>query len=60
MIEKITKLISVKTIVTFVALGLWIYVTTTGLVDGEFFKTIFTMIISFYFGSNIQKKIDEG
>lgn len=54
----IYRLTKVKTIITMVALGLWIYVTLHGLVDGEFFKTVFTMIISVYFGTQITKKDD--
>lgn len=57
--DKLVKLLNVKTIITLVGLGLWIYVTTTGIVEGEFFKTIFTMIISFYFGTQFSKDTKE-
>lgn len=51
--DKFLKLISVKTIITLVATGLFVYTTVKGITDGEFFKTIYTMIISFYFGMKL-------
>jgi len=46
----------VKTVVTFTALLLWMATTVYGMITGEFepvfefFKTILTMVVSFYFG----------
>lgn len=57
--DALIKLIKVKTIATLVALCLWVYVTVTGIVEGDFFKTIFTMIISFYFGSQYEKNVKD-
>ena len=52
---QITKLITVKTIITIVCLALFVYVIVKGIVDGDYFKTVFTMVISFYFGTQVQK-----
>lgn len=53
--EQLIKLITVKTIITVVCLGLFVYAIVNGIVDGDFFKTVFTMVISFYFGTQVQK-----
>lgn len=53
--EQLVKLITVKTIITVVCLGLFVYAIVNGIVDGDFFKTVFTMVISFYFGTQVQK-----
>lgn len=53
--EKLTRLLTVKSIVTilltavFAALSLW------GKVDTEQFLTVFTVIIAFYFGTQAEK-----
>lgn len=56
--DQIIKLIDVKTIVTFVGLALWVYITIHN-IDNEFFKNIFTMIIAFYFGTQVGKKASD-
>ena len=56
--EQLLKLITVKTIITLVCLAIFVYVVINGIVDGEYFKTIFTMVISFYFGTQVQKNIE--
>lgn len=57
--KKIAKLIDVKSIVTFVLTGVFAYLSIIGVVSGEQFLTVFTMVISFYFGTQTGKKEKE-
>lgn len=56
--EKLAKLIDVKSIVTLALTGAFVYLACEKVVPQEF-QTIFTMVISFYFGTQAQKKVDE-
>ena len=51
MAEAAVKLIKVKTMVTLVMTGVFAYLCCTGKVGVSDFMTIFTVIISFYFGT---------
>lgn len=51
MIKNIAKLIDVKSLVTLVLTGVFAYLAITEKISGSEFLTIFTMIISFYFGT---------
>lgn len=53
--ERLTRLLTVKSIVTIVLTGVFSYLSVTGTIDGGQFLTIFTVIISFYFGSQVEK-----
>lgn len=53
--EKVAKLIDVKSIVTLILTVTFVALAVKGVVSGEQFLTIFTMIISFYFGTQSQK-----
>lgn len=57
--KKIAKLIDVKSIVTFVLTGVFAYLSVIGVVSGEQFLTVFTMVVSFYFGTQTGKKEKE-
>lgn len=54
--EKITKLIDVKSILTLLLAGVFSFLAITGVITGQEFLTIFTVIISFYFGTQSAKK----
>lgn len=54
--KRLAKLIDVKSIVTFVLTGVFAYLSIIGVVSGEQFLTVFTMVISFYFGTQAGKK----
>lgn len=56
MTEKISKLFNVKSIVTLTLTAVFAYLSINGKVSSEQFLTIFTMIISFYFGIQSTKK----
>lgn len=56
MTEKISKLFNVKSIVTLTLTAVFAYLSINDKVSSEQFLTIFTMIISFYFGIQSTKK----
>ena len=57
--DKLAKLISVKSVVTLVLCAVFAYLSIVGQVEAEQFLTIFTVIISFYFGTQSAKKEKE-
>lgn len=54
--EKLTKLLTVKSIVTIVLTAVFAYLSITGVISGEQFLTVFTVIIAFYFGTQHERK----
>ena len=54
--EKIAKLIDVKSIVTIILVLVFSFLSVTGRITGQEFVTIFTVVISFYFGTQSVKK----
>lgn len=54
--EKISKLIDVKSIVTLILTLVFAYLAIVEKIGGTEYLTIFTMIISFYFGTQAMKK----
>lgn len=53
--NKIAKLINVKSIVTLILTIIFSYLSIKGKISGTEFLTIFTVIISFYFGTQTMK-----
>ena len=53
--DKIAKLIDVKSIVTLILTGVFAYLAIIAKVSAENFMTIFTVIIAFYFGTQVTK-----
>lgn len=56
MLKKLAKLIDVKSIVTLVLTGVFSYLSIIGVIGAEQFLSIFTVIISFYFGTQVGKR----
>lgn len=54
--EKLAKLVNVKSIITLILCGVFAYLSIIGQIMPDQFLTIFTIVISFYFGSQIEKK----
>lgn len=54
--KKIAKLIDVKSIVTLVLTVVFSYLSIIGVIKAEQFMTVFTVVISFYFGTQVGKK----
>lgn len=57
--EKVAKLIDVKSIVTLTLTGVFAFMNIAGLDVPENFKTIYIMIIGFYFGTQAEKNKKE-
>lgn len=53
--NKLTKLIDVKTIVTFILTGIFAYLAVIGKIEANVFMTVYTVIIGFYFGTQYEK-----
>lgn len=53
--ERICKLIDVKSIITIMVTGIFCYLSANGRIEKEQFMTVFTVIISFYFGTQYEK-----
>ena len=51
--ERLAKLIDVKTIVTLTLTGVFSYLSIVGRISADNFMTVFTVIISFFFGVQI-------
>ncbi|MCR5475518.1 MAG: hypothetical protein K6F28_10005 [Lachnospiraceae bacterium] len=56
MLKRLAKLIDVKSLVTFVLTGVFAYLSVIGVISGDQFLTVFTMVVSFYFGTQTGKR----
>ena len=56
LLQKITKLVDVKSLVTLCLTVVFCFLSIKGKVSAEQFLTIFTVVISFYFGTQYNKK----
>lgn len=56
--EKLYKLLDVKSIVTLLLSVTFSALTLRGEISGQEFLTVFTVVISFYFGTQVQKRAD--
>lgn len=54
--DKLINLLSVKSLVTIILTIVFAYLSIIQVISGEQFLTIFTVIISFYFGTQSLKK----
>lgn len=57
MTERLTKLLSVKSIMTLVLTAVFAYLAVIGKVSADQFLTVFSMIVAFYFGTQHEKKV---
>lgn len=53
--EKLAKLIDVKSISTLSMAATFVFLSVTGAITAEQFLTIFTVVVSFYFGTQAAK-----
>ena len=56
MMDKITKLINVKSIVTIILTMVFCFLSATGSISAELFMTVYTVVIAFYFGTQATKE----
>lgn len=54
--ERLSRLLCVKSILTLVLTAVFAALAMKGVVSGEQFLTIFTVVISFYFGTQVQRE----
>jgi len=54
--ERVARLLSVKTLVTLALTGTFVFLSATQVIESEQFMTIFTVVISFYFGTQATKE----
>lgn len=56
LLKNIADLIKVKTIITVVMLCVYAYLSITGTIQADSVETLLLMVISFYFGTQTEKK----
>lgn len=56
LLNRLDKLLTIKSIVTLVLTGVFAFLALRGAVSGEQFMTIFATVIAFYFGTQSEKK----
>lgn len=56
MLERLQKLLTVKSIVTIVLTILFFILSVRGTINSQEVMTIFTVVISFYFGTQAKKE----
>ena len=54
--ERLSKLFTVKSIVTILLTIVFSYLSIIKIITGQEFLTIFTVVVSFYFGTQHEKK----
>ena len=59
MVEALTKIIKVKTLVTLALTAVFAFLCCTGRIEAREFITVFTVVISFYFGTQHEKSSGE-
>ena len=56
MVERLNKLLTVKSLVTLMLCLVFCYLAVIGVVSGKEFLTVFTTVIAFYYGTQNAKK----
>jgi hypothetical protein len=56
MVERLNKLLRVKSIMTLVLTLVFAYLSVIGQVSADQFLTVFSMIVAFYFGTQHERK----
>ena len=55
MMERVSKLLAVKSIVTLCLTVVFCVLAVTGVINGQEFLTVFTTVIAFYYGTQSAK-----
>ena len=53
--ERMSKLLTVKSIVTIALTAVFAVLALRGVITGQEFLTVFTVVVSFYFGTQAEK-----
>ena len=59
MAERLANLLTIKSIVTLLLTLVFCYLSAIGTIAPELFMTVFTVVISFYFGTQLERKQNE-
>lgn len=59
MTERLSKLLSVKSIVTILLTAAFTYLSVFGVISSDQFLTVYTVIVAFYFGVQHERKNSE-
>ena len=54
--EKLIKLLGVKSIITILLCLVFCYLSIIGTITADQFMTIFTVVVSFYFGTQVERR----
>ena len=54
--KRLEQLLCVKSIVTLMLTAAFIHLVIAGQVSGQEFMTVFTMVVSFYFGTQVERE----
>lgn len=54
--ERLDKLLTVKSIVTLALTAVFCALSVLGVISGDLFMTIYTIVIGFYFGTQTERK----
>lgn len=54
--ERLNKLFSIKSIVTILLTLVFCYLSIIRVIEPELFMTVFTVVVSFYFGTQAKKE----
>lgn len=55
-VENFANMIKVKSFVTFLIVGVFVYLSIVGVIDAKFVENICLMVVSFYFGTQHEKR----
>lgn len=58
MTDKLKKLLGVKSLVTLALTGVFGYLAVVGRVSGQEFLNVYSIVIAFYFGTQMQRLSD--
>ena len=54
--KRLANLLSIKSLVTLIVTAVFAVLALRGDITGQEFRTIFTVVISFYFGTQVAKE----
>lgn len=54
--KRIDNLLTVKSLVTLILTVVFAYLAIVGVISGEMFMTVFTVVIAFYYGTQAKKE----
>lgn len=55
-LENFAALLKVKTLVTLCVMAVWAYLALTGVIEPTAVTNLTLMVVSFYFGTQLEKK----